>query len=171
MMEKLLVLLRRTLNDFLGSKGLGTDHVVISNIRDRDGRVVLAKDKIALVLINMVQERMISSLPNRRTGPNPAHADPALHIDLLVLFFANFQGEHYVQGLNMISETISCFQQTPVITRANAPDLPNSIDRLALEYTSLNFSELADVMRMLGANYLPSACYRVRMLPFASGQS
>jgi hypothetical protein len=30
--EQILALLQRTLNDFLGSKGLGTDHVVISNI-------------------------------------------------------------------------------------------------------------------------------------------
>jgi Pvc16 N-terminal domain len=171
MVGQILELLQRTLNDFLGSKGLGTDQVVISDIRDHDGRVVLAKDKIALVLINIVQEKMISTPPDRGTSPNAAHTDPALHTNLFVLFFANFQGEHYVQGLNMISETISCFQQTPVITRAKAPDLPLSIDRLALEYTNLNFSELADVMRMLGANYLPSVCYKVRTLPFASGQS
>ena len=40
MVEQILELLRRTLNGFLGSKGLGPDPVVISNIMDHDGRVV-----------------------------------------------------------------------------------------------------------------------------------
>ena len=66
----------------------------------------------------------------------------------------------------MISETISCFHQTPVLTRVNAPDLPPSIDTLALEYTNLNISELDDVMGMLGVRYLPSVCYKVKTLPF-----
>jgi len=45
MVEQVLELPQRTLNDFPGSKGLGTDQVVISNIRDHDGRVSLANGK------------------------------------------------------------------------------------------------------------------------------
>jgi hypothetical protein len=168
MVKQVLELLQRTLNDFLGSKGLGPDPVVISNIRDHDGRVVLANDKIALVLINMVHEQVTSTPANRGVGPNAGHANPSLDINLFVLFFANFQGDHYAHGLTMISETISCFHQTPVLTRVNAPDLPPSIDKLALEYTDLNISELNDVMHMLGVRYLPSVCYKVKTLPFTS---
>jgi hypothetical protein len=165
MVEQVLELLQRTLNDFLESKGLGPDTVVISNIREHDGRVVLANDKIALVLINMVHEQVTS---NRGVGPNAGHANRSLDINLFVLFFANFQGNQYAHGLTMISETISCFQQTPLLTRVHAADLPPSIDKLALEYTNLNISELDDVMRMLGVRYLPSVCYKVKTLPFTS---
>jgi hypothetical protein len=168
MVEQILALLQRTLNGFLGSKGLGPDPVVISNIMDHDGRVVLAKEKIALVLINMVHEQATAGPANSGVGPNAIHAQPPFDINLFVLFFANFQGDQYAHGLTMISETISCFHQTAVFTRVNAPDLPPSIDKLALEYTNLNISELDDVMRMIGVRYLPSVCYKVKTLPFTS---
>jgi hypothetical protein len=164
MVEQILELLQRTLNGFLQSKGLGPDPVVLSNIRDHDGGVVLANEKIALLLINMVHEQVTAAPPNSGAGPNAMPFD----INLFVLFFANFQGDRYPHGLTMISETISCFHQTAVFTRGNAPDLPPAIDKLALEYTNLNISELADVMRMLGVRYLPSVCYKVRTLPFTS---
>ena len=168
MVEQILELLQRTLNGFLDSKGLGSDPVVISNIRDHDGRVVLAKDKIALVVINMVHEQLPTAPVNGGVGPNPIHAQTSFDINLIVLFFANFQGDRYAHGLTMISETISCFHQTALFTRANAPDLPPSVDKLALEYTNLNISDLGDVMHMLGVRYLPSVCYKVKTLPFAS---
>lgn len=164
MVEQILELLQRTLNDFLGSKGLGPDPVVISNIMDHDGRPVLAKDKIALVLINMVHEQVTTAPANGGVGP----IHPPFDINLFILFFANFQGDQYTHGLTMISETISCFHQTAVLTRANAPDLPSAVDKLALEYTNLSISDLNDVMRMLGVRYLPSVCYKVKTLPFAS---
>lgn len=166
MVEQILELLQRTLNDFLGSKGLGPDPVVISNIMDHDGRLVLAKDKIALVLINMVHEQVTAAPANRGVGPNAIHLP--FDINLFILFFANFQGDQYAHGLTMISETISCFHQTAVLTRVNAPDLPPPVDKLALEYTNLSISDLDDLMRMLGARYLPSVCYKVKTLPFTS---
>jgi hypothetical protein len=87
MVEQILELLQRTLNGFLGSKGLGPDPVVLSNIRDHDGNVVLAKEKIALLLINMVHEQVTAAPANSGAGPNAMPFD----INLFVLFFANFK--------------------------------------------------------------------------------
>ncbi|MEJ2459795.1 MAG: hypothetical protein P8Y58_17310, partial [Novosphingobium sp.] len=50
----------------------------------------------------------------------------------------------------------------------NAPTLTESIDKLTLEFENLSPVDVNYVMSMLGTRYLPSAFYKLRMLPFVS---
>lgn len=84
------------------------------------------------------------------------------------MFMSNFMEKKYSDGLAILSRLISFFQQSPYFTRDNAPQLAPVIDKLTLEFENLSPVDVNYVMSMLGTRYLPSAFYKMRMLPFAS---
>lgn len=84
------------------------------------------------------------------------------------MFMANFAEKSYPDGLAALSRLISYFQQTPVLTPQNAPELSPEIDKLTLDFENLTPVDVNYVMSMLGTRYLPSAFYKLRMIPFAS---
>ena len=90
-------------------------------------------------------------------------------IAMLVLFYANFSEQNYAEGLSLISKTLSFFQQTPWFTHANLPELDPGIDKLAFELMNLDLAELNLLFGMMGARYLPSVYYKVRVVPFQTG--
>ncbi len=104
----------------------------------------------------------------RTPGGSFALVQPPLYIDLFILFIANFYDRNYVQGLGMISRTISFFQQNPWFTRDTLPALGPGIDKITMEFTNLDLLEVNYLMGMLGTKYLPSVYYKLRMLPFGS---
>ena len=167
LIRTVLELIRQKLNASLAAT---EDWVILSNIVDQEGHPYAdAKDKIVMVLANIKYETTISTHnPTVRTKTSlDAVVAPPLYIDLYILFYANFYDNNYRQGLAMISRTISFFQQTPWFTADNMPGLPPVIDKLTMEITNLDLLEANYLMGMLGAKYLPSVFYKLRLLPFA----
>jgi hypothetical protein len=168
-----LELVRQKLNEsFKNAHPRTDDWVVLSNIVDQEGRPNEdAKQKIVMLLANIQNEAMISTY-NRTVPTDNDHfvaVAPPLYVDLYVLFFANFENKNYTDGLEMISETISFFQQNPWFTPDNLPGLDPEIKKLAFEFSNLEMTDLNYLMGMLGAKYLPSVYYKVRLIPFQSG--
>lgn len=173
LIRTVLELLRQQLNQFFANTDpRQEDWVMLANIVDQDGRPFSsAKDKIVMTLANITHETIVSTYAPtvKSKGGSYAVVTPPLYIDLYVLFYANFYDDNYRQGLTMISRTISFFQQNPMFDANTLPDLPKAIDKLTLEITNLDLLEVNYLMGMLGAKYLPSVFYKVRMLPFVSG--
>lgn len=145
--------------------------VILSNIVDPDGNLFEdTRNKVVMVLANIQHETIISTY--NRTAPNRndtySVVTPPLYIDLFVLFYANFFDRNYGEGLTMISETISFFQQYPVFTQDTLPGLDPVIDKLRFEMVNLAVSDLNYLMGMMSAKYLPSVYFKVRLLPFQS---
>jgi len=170
MIQSTLELIRSKLNDRLMVEDRrGEDAVILSNIVDLNGVPFPdAQDKVVVCLANIQHEEIVSA---QSTDPvvereRPGVLPPPLYIDLFVLFYANFSGLRYRDGLGMISQTIAYFQQNPVFTHDNLPSLHPRIDKLRFEFTSLDLSSLHCLMQNMGAKYLPSAYYKVRLIPF-----
>jgi hypothetical protein len=145
--------------------------VALTNPVDPDGRISeSARNKIVMALVGLQSDKTISTIP----GPMPVAGDqfaimaPPLNINAFVLFAANFSESNYPTGLGMLSRTIGFFQQNPVFTHDRLPGLAREIDRIALDFVSLDLMQTNHLMGMLGLKYLPSALYKLRMLPFAS---
>jgi hypothetical protein len=123
-----------------------------------------------MLLANIKHETIISTysptVPVK--GNQYGLITPPLYIDLFVLFFANFNDKNYPEGLGVISRTISFFQQNPWFTRENLPGLDPEIDKLTFEMVNLEMTDLNYLMGMIGAKYLPSVYYKVRVIPFRS---
>lgn len=145
--------------------------VTLSNLTDQDGQPYEAtRNKIVVYLANLQQDTTISTwnpatpIPGNRFGIG----QPTVFINLYLLFYANFQGSNYPQGLGMISQTIQFFQENPVLNHQNLPDLPVKVEKLAFELTNLDGIGLSYLMGLAGVKYLPSVYYKVRMIPFQS---
>ncbi len=92
---------------------------------------------------------------------------PSLHVDAYVLVAANFTDSDYEVGLSLLSMVISFFQETPVLTHGNAPSLPPELEKLVIEFVSLDLSQLSHLLTATGSKYVPMVLYRLRRLPFS----
>lgn len=168
-----LELIRRKLHEFLQTTDpRNEDRVILANMVDEEGHVYEpAKHKVVMLLANIQRETAISTYTRTVPGKDNQYAIPAptLYIDLFVLFFANFPGGNYTQGLAEISQTIRFFQENPLFTHENLPGLDPAMDKLTFELVNLDLADLHHLMDMIGAKYLPSVYYKVRMIPFGSG--
>ncbi len=134
-----------------------------------------ARDKIVMCIYNITREVTISTYQSTLSGgrkSDPAAGlaivSPPLFIDVHLMFMANFTEKNYPDGLAALSRLIGYFQQTPYYDPSNAPTLDPAFDKLTLEFENLSPVDVNYVMSMLGTRYLPSAFYKLRMIPFAS---
>lgn len=146
------------------------DWVVLSNLVDHQGKINEdTRDKVVMTLYNITHETTISTYTAAQAGQGGYAIVPApLYIDLHVMVIANFIERAYADGLTAIARIISYFQQNPALTHDNAPQLDPGVDKIVLEFTSLSPVDVNYVIGMLGAKYLPSVFYKLRLIPFAS---
>jgi hypothetical protein len=172
MIQQAFELIRNRLNAFLGSVDTGSDGwVVIGNLVDHEGTPYPgAENKLVMFLGNIEYEASMS-LPGRTAQLNGATyttmAAPRL-INVWMMLFANFYNQRYPDGLDMLSRTISFFQQYPRFTHDSDPALDPRIEKLTVEMVNLDLTQLNYVMSMVGGKYLPMVCYKLRMIPFTS---
>jgi hypothetical protein len=145
--------------------------VALTNPVDPDGRVSeSARNKLVMALVGLQSDKTIGTFP----APMPVSGDQfaivaaPLNVNAFVLFVANFSDSNYPTGLGMLSRAIGFFQQNPVFTHDRLPGLAPEIEKIALDFVSLDLTQTNHLMGMLGLKYLPSALYRLRMLPFGS---
>ncbi|MFN6251908.1 MAG: DUF4255 domain-containing protein [Acetobacteraceae bacterium] len=149
--------------------------VVLTSLVDHGGAINdSARDKIVMVVYNITRDAFASSYqPTAPASPGANHRQglpvtaPPLYLNVHLMFMANFTEDAYPDGLAALSRVIEYFQQTSTFTPQNAPKLSPEIDQLALEFENLTTIDVNYVMSMLGTRYLPSAFYKLRMIPFA----
>lgn len=152
----------------------GEAWVVLTNIVGHDGSLNPgARDRIVMAVSGITREVAKSGFPapsvaDAARGGAMAAVAPSLFLDVHLIFMANFGEDGYGDGLAALSRLIAFFQQTPVFTRSNVPDLDPAIDRLTLDFEDLDPVDLNYVMGMMGTRYLPSVFYKLRMLSFTS---
>jgi hypothetical protein len=93
-----------------------------------------------------------------------------VHLNLLVMFAANFGGSNYPEALKFLSSTVSFFQSRPLFNHQNAPDLDRRIDKLTLEIENLSLSDLSNLWGILSGKYMPSVLYRMRLVSIDASQ-
>jgi hypothetical protein len=143
------------------------DAVVLSGIVSQDGTVAIqGENKIIVTLVNIEKEILGSTNGARITGGSVTNQSAALNINLYVLFSAYFKPGNYTEALRFLSFVIAYFQYKNVFTRANTPQLDAGIDKLIFEMASISPEQLNNIWASLGAKYMPSVVYKMRMLTF-----
>ena len=84
------------------------------------------------------------------------------------MFSAYFSGKNYAEALKFLSGVIYFFQSKPVFTTSNTPGLSSNIEKACFDLTTMSYHDLNSVFSMIGAKYMPTAIYRIRMLTFSS---
>jgi hypothetical protein len=171
LLQSVLDLLRARLDAaFQISDARSEEWVVLTNPVDPDGRVSEgARNKVVMTLVGLQSETTMAPIPGLALGPGDqfARVAPPLHLNVFVLFIANFVDSNYPTGLAMLSRVIAFFQQNPVFTADRLPGLPAEVEKVALDFFNLDLMQTNYLMSMLGLKYLPSVLYRLRMVTFA----
>jgi len=167
MIDAAIGLITSQLNQHLrGGLQSGEDVVVMSGLVEQDGNVPPhVMNRVLAFLVNIERE----STPlasNNRLGDRLAVSSAPVHLNLQVMFAANFG--NYRESLKFISHTIGFFQARPVLDHHNTPDLDHRLDKLALSIESLSLSELSNLWSILSGKYVPSVLYKVRLITFDS---
>ncbi len=180
MIHTCLSFLTNELNDYLKLRtGLpNIDRVFLTSVATEGNGVVIPEKSLGVSLINIEEDRVYkdqkSTLINNHG--NVEHLNPEIKLNLYVLISANFQNksdedstDDYVEGLKQLSWIISFFQARNVFTPENSPKLADfdpNLKKLVIELYSYSFEQLYNFWSVVGAKYLPSVLYKIRMLTF-----
>ena len=90
-----------------------------------------------------------------------------IRFNVFLLFAAHYphaSGSHnYNDGLRALSGVISFFQANNFFDHKNTPTLPPNIEKLVVEHYSLTLEQQNHLWGAIGAKYLPSVLYKVRL--------
>ncbi|MBK6282395.1 MAG: DUF4255 domain-containing protein [Draconibacterium sp.] len=180
MIHTCLSFLTNELNDYLKRRtGSPTvDRVYLTSVATEGGGVVIPDKSLGVSLINIEEDRVYkdqkSTLINN--NGNIERLNPEIKLNLYVLISANFQNtdaedstDDYVEGLKQLSWIISFFQAKNVFTPENSPkmaDFDPNLTKLVVELYSYSFEQLYNFWSVVGAKYLPSVLYKIRILTF-----
>lgn len=166
MIDKALNFTLDEINSFLGTRFQTHENLaVLSGLSNHDGSAPVAIDnKIVLSLINIERETAAASgMRTRADGVSFVRTSPALNLNLYLLVSACF-GANYAESLKFLSNALAFFQAKPVFTAQSSAHFPRELEQLSYELVNLSFQELNNMWGIMGAKYLPSAVYKLRML-------
>jgi Pvc16 N-terminal domain len=78
--------------------------------------------------------------------------------------------KNYKTALEFLSAALRLFQSRNVFTPVDTPSLDGTVERLIVELYSLDFEQQNHLWASLGAKYMPSIMYKVRMLTIQESQ-
>ncbi|MBI1938370.1 MAG: DUF4255 domain-containing protein [Ignavibacteriales bacterium] len=173
MIDKSLEALKRAVQNYLVSLPelnlTSEDAIVLSPIVKADGSLAIPDNSLGLTLVNIEEERVVKSqnAVSIASDGRVSIVNPEIKLNLFILIAANFT--NYDTGLQFLSAVVKCFQSKNVFTPDNTPLLDSSIQKLIVELFSLDFEKQNHLWGSLGAKYLPSVLYRVRLVAIQEG--
>jgi hypothetical protein len=168
MLADAILLLLSQVNQHLPPED-GRNVAVMGNIAQVDIPEISAElnNHIVLSLVNLEEETTLKN--GRTTSPgqnnNVGYVNPPLHINLFVLWTANYR--NYETALKRLSQIMTFFQGKNKFTPANSPGSGFSSlleFSLTMDFLSLNLEETNHLWGSLGGKQLPFAAYRGRLI-------
>jgi hypothetical protein len=182
MIDLALEFLTQQVNDYLNLRNApisgSVPEIVLTNVAAEDGNWAIPPKTLGLSLINIEEDRvnMDQVTTHRNINGEIENYNPEIKLNLYILISANFAAGDaggntnttgvYAEGLKQLSYVISCFQGKYVFTTDNSPTLSPNIKKLIVELYSSSFEQQYNFWNVVGAKYLPSVLYRVRMLVY-----
>lgn len=160
------------LNAFFTTRTGNTDVVVLDNLLTQTGAITTGVDgHIVASLMNLEEDRISRPLDIYRKQANGRveTVNPEIRLNLYILFIANFvrttvNTDGYQDGLTTLSNVVRFFQKKPYFNHSNTPGLDTNIEKLVIELYTLSFEQTNHLWGSLGAKYMPSVMYKVRLV-------
>lgn len=126
------------------------------------------QNQMSVTLINLEPESTVRNLlPDRSGSGVHQQLNPALKLNLRVLFAANFSD--YTEALKFLGSTLTFFQGHSVFTPLGYPLLDNAFDRLTVELETTSYQDWSYLWGMLGAKHMPGVIYKIKMITIQDG--
>jgi hypothetical protein len=169
MIDIALTYIRDLLNEhFKNEFSISENKVILSNIVKADGSSAQDVDgKIVLFLISLNEESTLKNSMNRSSNQDFgsfAQKTPTLHLNMQLMFCANFDSKVYVEGLSYLSSLIRFFQINKKISIDYLSSSSSKNNRLSFELCKLDYAELSHIWSAIGTKLLPSVVYKVGLL-------
>ena len=163
MIDRALAYIGERLNRFLKADGSQVNRVAVAPLVLPDGTIPVDNDdKIVLSLVSVEQVRDGQSFSSRtEPGARQLTVTAPIYLNLHVLLAASFKD--YLTGLHYLSRSIAFLQANMTFDRSS-PGMPEGLDKLALTMANVDYAQLSHLWNGLGAKYLPSALYLIRMV-------
>lgn len=168
MIDKCMEVLKNQIHQYIKSlpelNVTSNETVAVSSLVKEDGSVVIPKDNLGLTLINIEEEKIhrAQMAIHQTSDGQVLNMNPEIKLNLYILVAANFNT--YSTGLKFLSAALRFFQSKNVFTASNTPELDPQIEKLIVELHTMGLEQQNHLWGYLGAKYLPSICYKVRML-------
>ena len=170
MINESLSFIVEQVNEYIGLKAGGdTTRVELNALVDQDGKVQVDDDRVACTLVSIEEERIAKvHVAYEVVNGVSTKKNPPLKFNLYILFAANPKIEtaktNYGEGLKLISHVITFFQGKNVFDKYNSPGMPDGLNKLIMEVYSMPIEQQNYLWGALGAKYLPSVLYRLRLV-------
>ncbi len=178
MLHTSLSFLTNELNEFLKLRtGTSDERVFLTSVATESSGLKIPDKSLGLSLMNIEEERVFKDQKTSYVNKHgiAEHLNPEIKLNLYILISANFQDndssntDDYVEGLKQLSYAISFFQSKNVFTLDNSPGMMEydaDMIKLVVELYSYSFEQLYNFWTVVGAKYLPSVLYKVRLITF-----
>lgn len=184
MIHTALSFIANELNEYLKLRtGIpDVNRVYLTSIATEDAGVVIPDKSLGLSLINIEEDRVFKDQRTsfKNSQGNVEYRNPEISLNLYILISSNFQdkkindsSDDYVEGLKQLSFIISYFQAKNVFTKENSPSLESydpNINKLVVELYSYSFEQLFNFWSVVGAKYLPSVLYKIKLITFQENE-
>ncbi len=164
--DKAIKFLGEQVNDYVKLKtGATTDKVVMSNVVTQSGSIAIADNNVALTLVNIEEERITKvQTPYVVTSEGESiKVNPEIKLNFYILF-SSYSSNNYEDSLRLLSHVITFFQSKYVFNQQNSPLLDNRIEKLIVDMFSIPIEQQNYLWTYVGAKYLPSVVYKVRLV-------
>lgn len=167
MIYEALTCLAEELNGFFKLKlSITEEKIVLSGLMNADGTVAIpGENKVVITLVN-VEKETLQKVPSKAVTNSFGNQNAPLQINVYVLFSAYFSSNNYEESLRFISFIMAYFQGKNVFTKSNTPAMDSRLEKLSVEIVDLSMDALSNLWSLLGAKYMPSVLYKIRMLHF-----
>jgi len=166
-----LTYIRDLLNEhFKNEFSISENKVVLSNIVKVDGSVAQNVDgKIVFFLLSLDEEAALKNSINRSSGGQSSSfvvKSPSLHLNMQLIFCANFDSTIYIEGLSYLSSLIRFFQINKRIAIDFSNSSGNKKNRLSFELCKLDYAQLSHIWSAIGSKLMPAVLYKVGIMVF-----
>ncbi len=149
------------------------DLVVVSRMLENDGKEYEgATNKLNIFLVNMERDSMVQNhaVPEFR-GDRAVVPQKKVFLNLYFVIAANFKGGNYVDSLRYLSKAVAFFMDHSFFDRSTSPDMPDGLEKIAIDMENLNMQELNNLWGTIGAKYVPSVVYRLKTVALGGNYS
>lgn len=162
----------KELNAYLLYKfGVNDQKAILNAVLNQDGSISEhCLNKVVVSLVNLEHDTTVPYNPIYNSNTEKAEQlNLPYNFNLDVLITALFENSNYDEGLKFLSESIFFFHYKPLFTHENTPELDIRIEQLGLELIRLTYHEEHSLWGAMGAKYMPSVLFKIRLLSFQSG--
>jgi hypothetical protein len=130
------------------------DKAELSAIVNQDGTIALqSENKVLVSLLNIEREPFSASSANI--------GRQKLSLNIFVIFSCHFSNSNYSEAIRFLDLIITYFEENYTLEVQNIYDGNNKIK---IEIETFNLEKVQNIWSTIGAKYLPSVIYKLRMI-------